>query len=320
MKFKHTFNVFVNNFSVTYKLLLYRLIVTVVCALIGALAMWPLIAKITDTAQIEAFANAFNTLGRGFADLKLDGIQNGLTQLKDAFGGLSELWESKTGEIVGSAVILVFFYLVRSFLQGFGNYTAAAVINDKMALQANSPFVHTLVKNLGKAALYNLIYIPLVFLYDIVCVAILYALIFVALPSSLALVKIFVFTTALVLLNAIKMTFTTDWLPSLVHGKTTNRKAMAVSFSQKGKHTANVFSNYLVLILVILAGNVAAILFTLGAGFLITMPASYLMLISFELINYCDNNDIKYFTDKNTIVRPETERQPTREEFFRGEE
>ncbi len=79
-------------------------------------------------------------------------------------------------------------------------------------------------------------------------------------------------------------------------------------------------SNFIVIILIILGLNVAALLCTLGVGLLITIPASYLILICFQLVNYYDREQIKYFVDKNTIIKPEKERAVTREEFFRGEE
>jgi hypothetical protein len=194
------------------------------------------------------------------------------------------------------------------------------MLNDKIALQANSPFIGTLVKNLGKASLYNLIYVPLSLIYDLACIAIVYLLFFKVFAFIPLIFEVFLFVTVIVGLITLKMTYTTDWLPSLVHGKKNNRQAIAYSFSRKNKHTAGVFSNFLVLILIIFAANSAAVLLTFGAGLIITLPASYLLIISFEFINYCDTNDLRYFLDKNTVVKPEKEHTPTREEFFRGEQ
>jgi hypothetical protein len=115
------------------------------------------------------------------------------------------------------------------------------------------------------------------------------------------------------------MTFTSDWLPSLIYGKKNNRQAMKYSFGRKNKSTATVLSNFIVMVLVILAVNVASIFFTFGAGLLISVPASYLLIISFEFVNYCDDNNVRYFTDRNTIIKPEKEHTPTREEFFKGD-
>ena len=65
--------------------------------------------------------------------------------------------------------------------------------------------------------------------------------------------------------------------------------------------------------------NIFAGLFTLGVGLLITLPASYLLYLSFEFVNYYDREELKYFIDKNTVMKPAREKLPTREEFFRGE-
>ena len=68
------------------------------------------------------------------------------------------------------------------------------------------------------------------------------------------------------------------------------------------------------------AALVLAVLLTLGAGLFLTLPSSYLIVICFEFVNYCDNNDVKYFMDKNTIVKPEREPKMTRERFFKGDD
>ena len=73
------------------------------------------------------------------------------------------------------------------------------------------------------------------------------------------------------------------------------------------------------LALIIFALNVFAIIFTFGVGSLITIPASYVVLNCFQLVNYYDREELKYFIDKKTIIKPEKEETVSREEFFRGE-
>ena len=65
--------------------------------------------------------------------------------------------------------------------------------------------------------------------------------------------------------------------------------------------------------------SAAAVFLTFGAGLLITIPASYLILICMEFVNYCDGNEIKYFIDKHTIIKPDQEKETSREQFLKGE-
>ena len=48
MKFKHTFHVFVDNFGIIYKQLLYRLIILLVSGLICSLAIYHFIKELID--------------------------------------------------------------------------------------------------------------------------------------------------------------------------------------------------------------------------------------------------------------------------------
>jgi len=130
--------------------------------------------------------------------------------------------------------------------------------------------------------------------------------------------RIFLYIVFMVVAVSFKMVFTTDWLPAIIRGKSGQRNAFVYTFKRKGKQTLNVLSNYIVLVLLIFSLNVAAVLCTFGAGALLTIPSSYVILVCFEFVNYYDREELKYFIDKKTIIKPEKEKPLTREEFFRG--
>ena len=323
MKFKHSFNVFIDNFVVTYKVLLYRLVILLLCACLYTAVIFPFMSRISDTTQVAALSEAFAEFGRAFANLEFETMQSSWSSIRSAFAELFEMLGNMVGSVVLTVVIVVLVYLVQRFLLGLGNYTAGAVINDRMAMRAHSPFIGTLIKNLGKASLYNAIYVPLSTLYDVIIVVAVGSVVYgLGVMDTPLLLLIFLAATALIFLMVIKMSFTCDWLPSLVYGKKNNRQAIAYSFdyTAKNKNFAAVLSNFIVLILIIVAMNVAAVFLTFGAGLFLTLPASYVILICFEFTNYCDNNEVKYFIDKNTVVKPEREPVMTRERFFRGED
>ena len=131
-------------------------------------------------------------------------------------------------------------------------------------------------------------------------------------------VCIFLFVLLLVFSVVLKLTFTCDWLPAIIRGKKGQLEALKYTFSRKRKDTLNVLSNFVVLVLIIFGLNVAAFFCTLGVGLLITVPASAVLIVAFYMVNYYDREEIKYFVDKNTVIKPAREHTPTREEFFRG--
>ena len=321
MKFKHSLNVLIDNFAVTYKHLLYKLVITIIAMVLYALVITPFINAVTSSPDyvslIDGVKEFLKHLVRGDGE-----IGSATEQIEKAFNALLNLIAENRGNIILGIVGLILVHTVEKFCTVLGNYAMAAIINDKMSLRANSPFFITLIKNLKEASLYNLMYAPLSVLYDVVCYLGAYLLIFrlIALIPFIGLsLQIFLFITSVIILVSVKMTFTADWLPSLIRGKMGQREAFAYTFGRRNKKTFNVLSNFIVIVLIIMAVNVAAVLCTFGAGLLITIPSSYAILICFEFVNYYDREELKYFIDKNTIIKPEKERTLTREEFFRGE-
>lgn len=322
MKFKHTFHVFVDNFQVIYKQLLYQLIVGLITFGLDAACVLPLINGVTSSQAFTGLINGVteffkNFIGGEFSDLPT--ISEGI---KNAYGELITLFRSETGVIVLTVFLLLIVRIIKKWFTGLGNYATAAVINDKMSMRANSPYLATLIKNFKTASVYNAIYAPLSVLFDLaVCVIAFFLLYLLAILLNIPIIiTIFLFTLIIVFAISLKMTFTTDWLPAIIRGKMRQKEALIYTFSRKNKDTLNILSNFVILILIIFSANVLATVSTLGVAALITIPASYVLILCFEMTNYFDREQIKYSIGVNSIIVPAKEHVPTREEFFRGED
>ena len=321
MKFKHSFHVFVDNFSVVYKQLLYRLVVLLISGIICWAGVYPFIKTFIDSEQLNTIIEGT----KGFVTNLLNGQMNELADLSEkvqtAYAELIELLNTKLTQAVLSGLLLLLIIVISKWFMGLGNYATASVINDKMALRAKQPFFGTLIRNLKNASVYNAIYVPLSVLYDLIIVIAMFFLFFTLLNSVFYFVIcLFLFVIAIVFAFTFKMTITSDWLPALIRGKMKHGAAIKYAFSRKNKNTFNVMSNFAVIVLTVFALNMAALILTFGAGLLLTIPSSYVIIISFELVNYYDREEIKYSVDKNTIISPAKERPLSREEFFRGDD
>ena len=319
MRFKHTIHVLIDNFRVTYKLLVYLVVVLAIATGISAAIIVPFIDRLSSMAAYEALTTAINNMFNEALEGNLLNLTTHFTNIRESFTDLMEYLAAHPTDLVLSAAGLGLLMLVSDFFIGLGNYAAGCVINDKMAMHANSPFLATLIKNLGKAALYSVIYVPVSFIYTAVCMIVLYLLLFVAFDGMFLLIQLFLFVLFMVVLVGVKMMFISDWLPSIICGKQSVTRAFRYSFSLKSGRTFSKFSFYGSSCVLILGINVMALMCTFGAGLLITVPLSYLYLLCYQFVNYCDNNEIKYFVDKRSIVKPEQEKETSREQFLRGE-
>ena len=319
MKFKHSFHVFIDNFSVVYKQLLYRLIVLVISGLICWAGVYPFIKTFINSEQLNTIIEGT----KGFITTLLSGKINELADLSEkvqtAYAELIELFNTKLSQAILSGLLILLITIISKWFMGLGNYATASIINDKMALRAKQPFFSTLIRNLKSAAIYNAIYVPLSVLFDLIIVVAMFFLFFTLLNHVVYFfICLFLFVLAVVFAITFKMTVTSDWLPALIRGKMKQGAAMKYAFARKGKNTFNVMSNFAVIVLIVFALNMAAAILTLGVGLLLTVPSSYVIIICFEFVNFYDREEIKYSVDKNTIISPAKERPLSREEFFRG--
>ena len=319
MRFKHTIQVLIDNFRVTYKLLLYILVVMAITTGICMAIIIPFLDKLSGVEAYEALIGSFDTMFKEMLNGNLMNLATHFSDIKENFTGLVQYLGEHPTELALSAAGLCISMLLSDFFIGLGTYAAGSVINDKMAMHANSPFLATLIKNLGKAALYSVIYVPISFVYTAVCLVVLYLLLFVAFNGLFLLIQIFLFVLFMMLLVGVKMMFISDWLPALICGKKKMGQAMAYSFTLESGRAASTFSFYASSIVLILAVNTLGFIGTFGAALIITVPLSFLYLLCYQFANYCDNNELKYFTDKRTIVKPEHEKETSRAEFLRGE-
>lgn len=321
MKFKHSISILIDNFSVTYKQLVYKLIIAIISAGLTTAILYSFWISLTNLDDLKRLVDGVRTFFSNLIDGNIEALSK--IEIRDKFNkaldAISSLIDSNTTIITLGIIGIILIRLLSMFFSSLGNFAAAAVINDKMALRAQSPFFLTLIRNLKEATLYSLMYVPLSFLYDVACIGLMYLLVFKLLAFAPFLLQIFMFATTIVIAVAVKLTFASDWLPSLIRGKKKQLEAFTYTFNRRNKQTFNVLSNFLVLALIIFALNVFAVIFTFGVGALITIPASYVVLNCLQLVNYYDREELKYFIDKKTIIKPEKEEIISREEFFKGE-
>ena len=192
MRFKHTINVLIDNFRVTYKLLVYLLIVVLITTGLGAAIVVPFFDRLGHVEYYTAITEAVRIVLREIIHGNFMSLPEHFETISTNFTDLLSYLSENPGDLVLSALGLVFVALISRFLISLGNYTACALINDKMAMQANSSFCGALIKNLGNASLYSVIYMPISFVYDVACVVVLYLILSAVLGSS-PIIAIFLF-------------------------------------------------------------------------------------------------------------------------------
>ena len=297
MIFKNAFHLLVDNFKLNYKMLLYKLVAAVITLALGAALLYPTLNALVTSAPFRELADLLGSFFKAVVSGNTEFLSTFSETLQGKVSALLAFLQENTPNIVLFFVLFAVVVLVHRFLDGIGNFVFGCLLDDKMSSCADTRFFGSYISNLGKAALWQVVYVPVTFLYDMVTIAVCYVFFLVMLSIiSAAIVASFaalMLSVALILAaQALKLTLLNDVAPALVSDKMHLGAACVL----------------------ILCINVLCGVASFGAALLITVPMSYLMLTSVQYVSYYTHGKKKYFLAEDNIVLPKGER--TDENFY----
>ena len=316
MLFKNSFHLLIDNFALNYKMLLYKVLVWVLGIALSAALLYPTLHMLFTSDAFEGTVQLFRDFLKAVTSGDYEFLTGFADNLRAQLDVLSEFFREKAGSFVFFFVALVLVWLVNRFLGGIGNFAFGGLIDHKMSSYAKVPFMNAFIGGLGKACLWQLIYVPLSFLFNALVIGLCYV-VFVFLLGVISvhiiatIAALMVSVALLIAAQALKLTLCSEVVPAMVSDKLKLGAAIRRSFSfrgAKGRFGA-LFSTYLVTALLILCVNVLFAIASFGAALLITVPMSYIILICIQFIGYYTYAKKKYFLGEDQIVAPKNEKK-----------
>lgn len=301
MRFRNSLRLLMENFGNVYKMLLFKLAVTLVFAALSAALIVPRLTAILDSSQWLGFISDIKDFIKAVAGgdtAFLEGFKEHFTGDDGTVEQLILFLKDMIPSLLWALLGVVFFYLLKRVADTLCNFTVGSILNDKMSIYAETSFSGAFVKNLASAWKYSIVYVLLMFLYNLAMLALCYFLFFYLLQLisfQPILLSLFLTVTFIVLAEALKMTLTGLWLPSMTAGGERLGAAMRLKGKISSSQFKKIFSAYVVSVYVIILVNVAGALATIGSILLLTIPASYFLLICVQYVNYYTVTGRKYF-------------------------
>ena len=217
MFFRNSIRLLFENFKNTYKILLYQIIVSLVATALCCAMILPSLTDIMESWAMQEFITDCKALFSAFFEANANGLSVAKEALFGANGSLSTLTDfiyAKATPLLlalgGCAVV----YLLKRIAETLCYFAVGSALNDKMSAYVSTSLKSSYFANLGKAFRYSLLYVPVVFLWDMITIAMI-TLLFATVNLLPAL---FFGVTILVIMQSIKLTMTWRWMPSMVNG------------------------------------------------------------------------------------------------------
>lgn len=306
MRLRNAFRIFTDNFSNTYKLLLYRLVTGVLFFGISYAILNIGLHTILTSAELREIFELISEFFKALTSGNIAYLETFRDTFFEAVKAFVSLLGENMGSIVGSIVGVCVLYLISKFLNGVASVSMGIIFNDKLTLYSRTSFSSAFFKNLGQATLSQVIYVPISFVYDAVAIGLCWFFFFFT-PSLLpswgfvtVVIGLSLSIAAFVCLEALKLTVFSEWIPTFVLGKSV-KEAFGKCFKAR-KGFGGRYSNFLILLYLLLIVNVLCAVCTLGSFLLISIPASYLMIVCLQLVCYYEDRNMKYYVSFRKIA------------------
>ena len=294
MMFKNTLRLSFSNFSNTWKILLYKIIV-ILCVLgLTSVAGW----NIINTLINNGFFAEVKVLMQGLM-FNISFI-NIYTMLSEALKLLTNILINN-GLMVQACLILGGFLVGFFYVSGLISLAVTNVISAYMSSCAKFGMSNTYVSSLKKSFFVQ-IFRTIIYLPIIVGTLLLTLTVYEALIGVSVFLALFVSTLIIIVLFSLFITVFCGWLPALAVHDCNGLVALIKGFKAVSRRFWKTFSTALAIVVCLLAVNLFALSFTFGVGLLITLPLTELIIIIFGTVMYYGANGMRYYTDPNTIV------------------
>lgn len=197
-----------------------------------------------------------------------------------------------SGNYIGSLIGFGLFNIVFETVNNFADTAIVSVVNNHMSYLSREGFFGSLVRNFKRALTYGFFFAIYKLLFVLLSLV---ALIFIFI-GMFKIIGFFALPLAIVvyvLIVAIRQTIISQILPFMTVNNCGLFKAIkSVKFN---KQFSGIYLSYIFGYSLTIFFNFTALICTLGAGVLLTLPLTYLLIDTLGLTSYYEINKMKYY-------------------------
>lgn len=303
MSFKHSLSILTSRFSITYKLIAFMLIVTLIFSVLAVCAVFPTLsgfrASIGELGLFDSLQVFAKSVLRGEEAEQLVAYEQLSAKLMQA----KEIVSNNSLEINLSLTWLFILYVIYLIFFSWGQYCVSDVMNHHMSSNSKYGFCANLAINFPKAMRYSLLYVA-ISLGFLVALGLLFWLIFISVFKLSVYLGIMTCIAVSVFITALKRSLLFGWVPAMVADNMGVIDALRKSRELLKVRFAYALGLYVMYYIIWLGLCVAILFFTFGAGIIFSISISIVLAQVCDLVIYYRTVGKRYYIDVLNVVDP----------------
>lgn len=283
-----------SNFNLVWKQLAYTLIRLAVIIGLTMLVSTPILEVFSANGFTQSLTNLWESVYTNTASFFVVSQETIQLFIEIIVQNMSQLWFSIT-------LFFLVTVVINAFLRNVGKYTLTFVAHNKFTSLNECGYSHSLVSNMAKICKYSLCRLVLDIPFAIIKVLFLIAYCYVLNNLAWAIIGISLLIVLYTIIYALQITLYSNLAIEQI---TTNKNPFKSAFKaySSSKDFFKIFSNAIIIVMTIIVINIILGVFTVGAGLLISVPASMVLTVFFELISNYTVTKQRYYLSPTIIV------------------
>lgn len=296
MIFKNTFKLLFTNFNLTYKVLIYKLIVLLLALGVAGTIGAPVIMHLAD---IDFFGFLVSSISNLFENINLGNI---FITFKDIFIKIIEIFSSLDKTLLINAIISIsVFVLIYGLIGDLCELSVLDCLNSNMSSKTKLSFFKSLVakifKSLGKTIIKFLLSIPYLIIIGLTLyLGFTYYDILNGIAKILIPIGMFLIIT---IVSGFHLSLFAGFSPSIIINDEGLIKDLNTGFRTISKKYLRLLSTSLMIVFILIVCNLMIAVFSFFAGLIFTLPISYVIIRLFSIIAYYECNGMRYYVGDN---------------------
>ena len=303
MSFKHSLSILTSRFSITYKLLVFLIVITFLFSVLTVCAVYPTLSDLRNNMNELDLGNAVKGYVREALQGNPEKQAEAYEMLSAKFDQATEIVRNNSLQINLSIVWLVLIYLLYVVFFSWGQYCVSDVINHHMSSNSKFGFSSNLIVNFKKAMRYSLLYTAITIGFMIV-VALLYWLSFATLFKVAPLIGLASAVAIFVFAMALRRALLFGWIPAMVADGLDVVDGLKKAMSLLKQRFTYAFGLYLIYYVAWLGLTIAITVFTFFVGTLFAISVSLALAQACDLVIYYRTVGKRYYIDVLNVVDP----------------
>jgi len=298
MSYRNTMKLFVSNFTLAWKQLVYLLI----CGFLFALCSYTLVSPVVTTLKEAGLFAEIEHLMSVFYSNPKDIVFSLNAVVRLIF---SSIWANISKIYLNLIATLILCIVLPYILYQVSIYNISSILHQKLTMNMDVGYTQNYIANFKKAikfAFASLVYsLP----FFIINLGMMIAFIFIATTFLKAIIALIVISFLSITISSCKLTAFTHFTGNVVANNLNPFSAFWKSFKLEIKHFWKIMGYSVVINLTAILINGVISIFTFFAGLLFTIPAICVMLCIFKIIIFLNINGNRYYLSNSVIYNPQ---------------